>query len=135
MSVFFFFGRWKLEGGRIYLLAVSLPSTETLEVLSAELTGDMFEIFVQRLDAARDPLKIRCHVLDFVRGQILPVLGVEVAPLAIEVIWVVFLVQLHGFQTAENVLAPFLVARKFLLLIWHAERTASDDWVRAGRHG
>lgn len=118
--------------GRAYLLAMSLPSTEALEVCTTELTCNMLEVFVQRLDTSSDSLEIRCHVLYFVVREVLPVLGIEVTLFAIEMVGIVFFVQFHCLRVVEEVLASLLGALKSLLLVWHAGCLASGAWVWGG---
>lgn len=77
-------------------MTMSLPPAEALEVFSAELAGDVLEIFIDRLDTPRYSLNIRCHVLHFVICEVLPILGVVITLFAVEVLRVVLLVELHG---------------------------------------
>lgn len=125
-----------------YLLTMPLPPTEALEVFTAEFAGNMLQIVVNPLHLAGNSLNVRRHVLNLVSGEVLPVFGIKVALFAVEVVRIVFLVQLHLLQGVEHVLAAFLIARKTLLLVRPAGCTAIDGGIRNGnrigrhrRHG
>lgn len=72
---------------------------------------------------AFDALDVRRHVIHLVFGEVLPVFGIKVASLAVEMFGIVLLVQLHRFQGVEQVLAVLLGALELSVLIWHMRCT------------
>lgn len=94
---------------------MELPATKALEVLTTELAYDM-----HRLDLIRrgDPaFKERSHHVDFVSGQVLPVLAVSVAFVAVEVCRIVPLVPPHLLVGLEELLTTGMSALDLMTLL------------------
>jgi hypothetical protein len=108
-----------------------LSSSKALEVFSAELACDVPEIIIGRFPA----FEVRCHVVDFVNSETLPIFAIHITLLAIEMLRVVLFVVLHLQQRVEAVLAPLHSTGERLLLASDASALATSCAGRRFGHG
>lgn len=92
---------------------VALSAPKTLEVFAAELAHNVLRQFLLDALFAFDK---RRHLFDLVRYESFPVLAIDVAFLAVEVVGLVLLVILHALFRAKQLLAPFIGAFHRVLL-------------------
>lgn len=82
--------------------AVRLAPVETSEALAAKFANNMDRLLVSNL---LSPLNERCHLIDLVLDQAGPVLAVNVASLAVEMLRIGHFVRSHGCLAWKAVLA------------------------------
>lgn len=112
-----------------------LPTTEALEILPTELADNVLEVIVEFLHSSGRSLDVGSHILDLVIGEILPIFSVEIASLAVEMLWIIFLVLFHLLQAVKHALAALLGAVDFDALVGLPRCTIRDGVGGIARYG